>query len=480
MQSRNEKVSSKFVPVPQEMTLCDALKLLGLLKEPSSPKGIGMHLIREGELGLSLNNGRPYFLAPGRHTLWSPLNKFIKRVSITDKYISLGPIQIVTLEQGELGLSKKNGENIILTEPGRYILVAPHVFVKTVAANEEYIELGTHHRISVPQGYVAIAFVAGKQIIISPNDTKHGPYITDSPTFLFDPEDPNAGFQSTQIKETKLEELVVNTKENIAVKVIGIIRYHINNPHIAFFEIENVHAAIKLQAEATLTSVFAQLSIDQISTSLSTTNVSSLKGKEKESDVVPSDFIHTATDLFIKEFKNVVEKWGVVLDNLNILGMSFVEESFRDTLRHRAEKWMNAGTDLANVKLVNDVATSTTEREKRQRIIQAESEAEAIRIKADAKLYEADKHAEAAEILSQTPLASQLALLNAQKEIVEKMGDKTVFISHDLAVAVGAAYGNQGMRGMTLFNQNNRLARNQNDRETMQNEVSTKRRLSVS
>lgn len=452
---RNEGTSFETNPNPElndifvapEASLYDALKQRKLLFNPAFPASLGIHLIKDGELGLSLNNGIPQFLGPGgRHTLWSPFNHFVGKVSLTEKNIRLGPIQIVTIEQGELGLSVKNGKNIILDQPGRYILNSPHVFVKSVKANERYIELGTHRRITVPEGYIAIAFDRGKQFIISPNDTKEGPYITDSPTFNFDPK---TGFQSTKKREIKLETLTVNTNENISANVAGVIRYHIADPKKAFFGIEDVHAAIKLQAEATLTSVFAQLSIDQIGNSLSSTNVSSFKSKGKmEQGTVPDDFIHKATDLFIDEFKHVVEKWGVELDNLNIFSMEFTHEGFRETLRSRAQKRMEAATNLANVEAINAAAIKQTERERQQKIIEAEAKATSLKIIADAELYEQDQKAKAAEKLSKIPLAADLARLREQAKIAEKLGDKTVLMPH------GYMLGNYSLRdtqGHTLF-----------------------------
>lgn len=431
------------IQIPIDESLYAELKKRGLLIEPTWPVSWGIHLVKDGEIGLCLNNGKPEFLAPGRHTLWSPFREYIGTVSITQKNIRLGPIEIITINQGELGLTVKNGENIILDQPGRYILRTPHQYLKSAQANERYIELGTHRRITVPKGYVALAFDNGKQFIISPDDTKEGPYITNSPTFSFDPK---RGFQSTMKREIKLETLAVNTKENMPANVAGVIRYHIADPNKSFFGIEDVHSAIKLQAEATLTSVFMQLSIDQIGSSLSSTNVTSFKGKGKNNmeDMIPDDLIHKATDLFIDEFKNVVEKWGVELDNLNIFSMEFTDSSFRDTLRTRTQRRMEAATNLANVEAINEVAIKESERKRQQQIIDAEGQAQAIKKIADARKYAAEQDTEAAKMLSSQPLAADLARLKAQAEIVEKMGNNTVFMPHDLRLGDYGVRGTQG------------------------------------
>ncbi len=110
------------------------LNIFLLIHSPSWPEGLGSNLIQDGELGLAMFNGAPKFLAPGRHTLWSVFKTLVGTVKITEKLIKLGNYQIVTVNQGELGLSRRNGETVLL-DPGRYILKAPHLFERSTAAN---------------------------------------------------------------------------------------------------------------------------------------------------------------------------------------------------------------------------------------------------------------------------------------------------------------------------------------------------------
>src|SRR6202000_38684 len=105
-----------------------------------------------------------------------------------------------------LGLSRRNGETICL-DPGRYILVYPHIFERNTPANATFIELGTFRRICVPVNHVAIAMDNGRQIVITPDMT---PYETNSPTFSFNPQ---IGFQSVQLQVSELQELKVNTRD---------------------------------------------------------------------------------------------------------------------------------------------------------------------------------------------------------------------------------------------------------------------------
>ncbi|CAF1675999.1 unnamed protein product, partial [Didymodactylos carnosus] len=136
------------IKIQPDQSLYQELDRRQLLKHASHPSGLGIHLVKDGELGLAMLNQTPKFLAPGRYTFVSPFNHLVDVVSITEKLITLSNIQIVTINQGELGLSRRNGVTILL-DPGRYILKAPHVFEKTTEANAQYIELGTYRRITV-------------------------------------------------------------------------------------------------------------------------------------------------------------------------------------------------------------------------------------------------------------------------------------------------------------------------------------------
>ena len=449
------------IKVHPEESLYQALERRKLLRKPSTPKGIGCHLVQQGELGLCRDNGRPVFLSPGRHTLWSPMAKYKDTVKISDALIELGPVQIVTINQGELGLSRKNGETILL-DPGRYILMAPHKFEKTTAANAMYIELGTYRRITVPARYIAIAFDKGRQIIISPEDTQNGPFETNSPTFRFDEE---TGFQPVQLQVRELDELKVNTRDGITITAKGLLTYLIHDPHAAFMTVQDIHGAVKRAAEATLTNIFLNTSIDQIAPSIPTNS----SNKDDKPRIDPLDnmslenanFSHHIREAFLHDFTERVHEWGIKLKDLNIEKLEF-DKTVQDLLRKRAQARLETATNLANMYAQTDVAVQEAERERKQKTIQAdasavgtrtnaeasffatqkkaEADALAIRTLADADLYAAHKRAEAAALLSQNGLASQLEIKRLDIDIVRATGNKTTFLP------LGVNIGEMGLR----------------------------------
>ncbi len=420
--------SDETIRLQPERSLYEELDQRNLLKHPRHPAGIGLHLIRNGELGLAMINLSPKFLAPGRYTFLSPFDHLIEVVSITNKLIKLGNIQIVTINQGELGLSRRNGETVLL-DPGRYILIAPHVFDSSTPANAQYIELGTYRRITVPVGFVAVAFDIGKQIIIRPEDTESGPFETNSPTFLFDKEN---GFQSVQLQVRELDELKVNTRDGITITARGLITYRIHDPRAAFMTVQDIHGAVKRAAEATLTSLFLNSAIDEIAPPVPQ------KATEKDLiDMNPTgnteNFSQHIRDAFLENFSHKVNHWGVELQDLNIEKLEF-DNSVKELLRKRAQARVETATSLANMRSQTDVAMQQADREKQQAQIRAEAEAFVVRTKADADFYAAERHAQAAKILQEVPLSAQLELKRLDVEMIKATGDRTTFMPMNLHI----------------------------------------------
>ncbi len=60
----------------------------------------------------------------------------------------------------------------------------------------------------------------------------------------------------------------MNTRDGITITARGLITYQIHDPRAAFMAVEDIHGAVKRGAEATLTSLFLNASIDEIAPSL--------------------------------------------------------------------------------------------------------------------------------------------------------------------------------------------------------------------
>ena len=417
------------IRIRPNVSLYDELDQRHLLAHPRHPVGLGIHLIRDGQLGLAMMNQTPKFLAPGRHTLWSPFDHLIGVADIGDKLITLSNIQIVTINQGELGLSRRNGETIVL-DPGRYILKAPHIFEKSTEANAQYIELGTYRRITVPVGYVAVAFDIGKQIIIRPEDTESGPFETNSPTFLFDKQ---TGFQSVQLQVRELDELKVNTRDGVTITARGLITYRIHDARAAFMTVQDIHGAVKRAAEATLTSLFLNAAIDEIAPPVPQKPVEENLITLKQKEIDNENFNQHIRDAFLHDFSHKVNQWGIELQDLNIEKLEF-DSSVKDLLRKRAQARVETATSLSNMRSQTDIAMQEAERHRKQAQIQAEADAFVTRTKADADFYATERHAQAAKLLQEVPLSAQLELKRLDVEMVKATGERTTFMPMNMQI----------------------------------------------
>lgn len=466
---------SSTTRVKDGVNLLDALDRLGFVQRPSSGRRIGvgltsatglalpyvlgkMKVIDEGSMGLSMRNGRPVVLRPGRYVLLSPLHHFVEQKSINDDLIKFGPLTIVTIKKGQLGLSWRNGETIIL-EPGRHILVAPHMFqaAKDITAN--VVDLGPIKRITVDEGHVGISYDAGKLEVLLP-----GLHIRKSPTFRF------REFVSVQEQVRHLEPLKVNTNDGIAILVNAIITYRVEDPVRAYRDVMNVNEALFEKAEALLTSIFLHHSIDEIAPTIPSAAHESLqqpgfgssdeegddnddddeldasitkksatkkmnkrnakkarKGKEvsfadleKPDSILFSDIVRQA---FMEELKDYVSTWGVALIDMSIEKLEFHDPALRVLLTDRASNKLQTASNRANI-----AAQAQTGIQKAQGLAQEE------RIRADAELYSAEQRAKGAKLQADTELAKQLAIMRATREIVEATGNKTSFIPWNMAV----------------------------------------------
>jgi len=430
--------------IPDGESLLEALERLGFFFPLSTLRTLGAfalcctvvgglyvwnktRIIPAGSIGLTMRNGRPLVLGPGRYVLTNALHSFVGISSIDNPHISLGSLTIVTINKGQLGLSWKNGELIIL-EPGRHILVAPHTFKEAKDISENFVQLGPVKRMIVNEGQVGIAYDTGKLEVLPP-----GLHIRNSPTFRFQE------FVSVQEQVTRMEPLRVNTNDGIRIMVNAILTFRVDDPVRAYRDVNNVVKALFDKAEAALTSIFLHHSIDEIAPTIPMgkeqedfddtqdgEDIGKKKGKGKAKERERSNtslFSDIVRQAFMDDLKDYVATWGVALIDMSIEKLEFGDQALRDLLTNRASNKLETASNRANI-----AAQAQTGIQKAQGLAQE------ARIKADAELYTAEQRAKGARLQADTDLAKQLAVMRAMREIVEAAGNKTTFIPWNMSV----------------------------------------------
>ena len=80
--------------------------------------------VRPGFVGIATDNGKPVLLLPGQH-LYNNANFALGRlVSVTEQYVANGPMHLIRVNQGNLGLVSINQRPIIL-ESGMHFVFNP-------------------------------------------------------------------------------------------------------------------------------------------------------------------------------------------------------------------------------------------------------------------------------------------------------------------------------------------------------------------
>ncbi|GAB4012422.1 MAG: SPFH domain-containing protein [Bdellovibrio sp.] len=160
------------------------------------------------------------------------------------------------------------------------------------------------------------------------------------------------------------------TKDNVTLKVNGVVYFRVNNPERAIISVENYYQATAQISQTTLRSVIGQYELDQI-----------LQNRDK---------INSSLQMILDD---QTEPWGVKVSAVEVKAIDLPIEMQR-AMAKQAE----------------------AERNKRAKIISAEGELEASK-----------KLSEAAAILDEQPNAITLRYLETMKEITSGEGNSTTF-----------------------------------------------------
>jgi regulator of protease activity HflC (stomatin/prohibitin superfamily) len=160
------------------------------------------------------------------------------------------------------------------------------------------------------------------------------------------------------------------TKDNVSIDIAAVAYYHITNPERAVIVIENVYNAINQISQTTVRNVVGRFSLDQLLSDTSSIN-------EQIKDVID---MHT-------------EPWGTQVTAVEIKDIT-LPDNMQRAMAKEAE----------------------AERERRAKIVAAEGEYQA-----------AVKLGEAADIITQHPVALQLRTLQTMAEISVERNSTIIF-----------------------------------------------------
>lgn len=356
-------------------------------------------LIKEGEYGFAMNNGRPEVLLPGRHLLSSPFNQHIGTRSSGDDRIELSPVSIIRVPEGMFGMATFNGQPEVLL-PGVHVRKsAAFKFSASYSLQDAVIEFGPIKLLTVRSGTVRVCYNAGIVQIL-----KEGRYAINSGVFNI------AESITTQQQNIRFSQHPVLLDGGIGMLVEGLLTYQVVDVEKLIKELgdRDLLRAIQDVTKAELSRVFSTIHLEQIASSNQTKQDALLGQQRKEErEGVPAAECRTVIcSQVIAAISPFTKPWGVTIINFQL-------ESTRIADRKYAEEYEEASLGLAKAK-ANQRAV---EAQNNIMLQKARAEANAVKIVAEgkkqAKILEAEGEAEARKIEAR-----------ARNEAAEMMNDE--------------------------------------------------------
>lgn len=170
--------------------------------------------VQRGQLALVLADGQGHILGEGRHAINNPRFRFERFEDATAEYLRIGSKHRVLLAAGRIGLAWQDGKPLILEATGKPLCVdsATFKFERSVAATQLVIRHGAVKVVTVRQGYVGVSFRDGQLDVLPP-----GRHILDSASHAF------AGFLPTGQQILPLSSVTSLTADNVPLEFDAVV-----------------------------------------------------------------------------------------------------------------------------------------------------------------------------------------------------------------------------------------------------------------
>jgi regulator of protease activity HflC (stomatin/prohibitin superfamily) len=219
------------------------------------------HLIEHGQIGFSINSGEPSLMTPGWHLLSSPFNSFHSQVPISTSPVNIGPVTIVRIPQGSVGLAMYNTKNMLLL-PGTHAFNDGLLkFIQSSSLSSQLIQFGPIKILSVQTGFVRVCFYNGSAVPLA-----EGRYAINTAVCIVGPE---VDVRQENLKFSKHQ---VMLDGGVTLECEGLLTYQIVNPVLLTknMGVDDVERALQDITKAELAKVFASIYLEQLSSARKT------------------------------------------------------------------------------------------------------------------------------------------------------------------------------------------------------------------
>ena len=354
-----------------------------------------MILVQQGEYGFSLNNGVPQIYFAGRHFLLSPLNELQGIHNIGKPVIQVGPVTIVRVPIGSIGLAMNNSLAEILLPGVHCRNNAAFNFQNFEKLDKEMIEFGPIKIFIVRSGGVRVCYVNGRVTIFN-----EGRYAVCSTSFNM------AQLIVTQQQNHRFSEHKVMLMGGIRMVVEGLLTYQVNDVEQLIHQLgdRELLRCIEDVSEAELARIFSSVHLEKIS-------ASSLQGHS----VVGGEAVDASAEgkeraiicqKVIAAIKPILASWGVSVINFQLESTALADRAYAREYEAASLEMAKAQANLRALAAQNELLLSQSrakaeaqrlqaEGEKAKSVAAAEARAEAVKVEAEATIKVAQSQKEA-------------------------------------------------------------------------------------
>jgi len=454
-----------------------------------------IHLVRvaKGEVALVFDNNKPKLLAEGTHFINSNTFNYVGMQSLNQRAFTHATITRFRVRKGEIGLAWENNQPVFFEE-GIFEKDSPQfTFVKCVDASEKQITLGSKKIVTVWDGEVGVSFLKGKLKVLFPNR-----HIIESAEHIFQ------GFLSTQQqclhlvhdstskKKDGLNLLICETKDFVEIGIKADVFYRIADAERVLLVVgdSNVTTLVKETSIATLNSIIRSTSLAEVAQNKEILAKSEKQHFQQSGRSNPLFFDKVHDEFISKLHDNFMERYGIEICNIRIESFKILNQELANNISKQALVTTQSQTQLTNLASQTEIATAqqrrdaevarikaegeaiklktetdarnnatmeTSRAEAEATLIQAKAQAQALELKAQAEakaiLLKGEAESKKADLLQKTTLGGQMTMFQIYSDMVKSSMncvDKVIYLPPELASNPFLFNGIQGGTGPLL------------------------------
>ena len=375
-----------------------------------------IHIVRvpQGMYACVVESGKPALLPHGVHVFDSQTFRCARFVSLQEESFTHQTITRFVVRAGAIGLAWKEKTNpLFFKEPGVYFIDSPMFdYGRSVDIGDKEITLGSRKIITVHEGEVGISHDNGQLVVLAP-----GRHFIEKPGHLFDE------FVSTQQQGLSLQKddsqnqfMICETRELVRVGVQAFVFYHISDPRLAVIKIgtkASIEKFINETATAVITTIIRSTSLAEISQAgtkekrIRTSQDDDPSMQRQDSFEPNLPFFDKVKDDFISRLQtNFLKDYGIFMLNIRIGDFKVLEEEISRSISRHALITAETQANLANLEGRRQIDLVNKDSDARIEKIQAEVEAHKLlshnKAQAEAVKEQAAAKAEAARLQSES------------------------------------------------------------------------------